>query len=399
MKFRQRRTPPPSVTAGPAPTLSLGESESVGEPTTPGASLSAAVALVAQWCLRLLVIVAATVATFYVIGQVWVVVMPVLLALILATVLWPAARLLRRAMPPAAASGLVILVGVTALLALGVWLTRLVAAESENLADAVVDGLEDLQEWTTGPPLSLGDDQIGALLDRATEELQVRAQDIAALTLSGVSTAGSLLVTGVLAVVICFFFLKDGPAFLPWLSRWLAPAPAQHATELSLRTWNALGGFIRAQAGVGLADAVGIGLGLTLLGVPLALPLAVLTFVGAFIPIIGAFVTGALAVLVALVAKGPVVAAVVAGLVLLVQQLESNVLSPLLMGHTLRLHGALVILAVTAGGSLAGVGGAFLAVPALAVATTLVRYAKEQVDKRGPLTAEDVEQAAEPAGE
>lgn len=392
MSFRLRRRlrrPDPGADHGPR--SSRDESERHAEPASAGASLSAAVALVAQWSLRLLLIAGAVVAVFYVVGQLWIVVMPVLLALILATVLWPPTRVLRRVMPPTPASGLVILVGVTALFGVGVGLTRLVAAEGEDLADAVVTGLEDLQDWTTGPPLNLGDDQFGDLLDRAMDELQGRAQDIAALTLSGVSTAGSLLLTAVLAVVMCFFFLKDGPAFLPWLARWLAPTPAKHTAELSVRSWNVLGGFIRAQAAVGLADAVGIGLGLAVLGVPLVLPLAVLTFVGAFIPIIGAFVAGALAVLVALVTKGPTVAVMVIVLVLIVQQLESNVLSPLLMGRAMRLHGALVILAVTAGGSLAGVGGAFLAVPALAVATTLLRYAKEQVDRREPLTAENVE--------
>jgi predicted PurR-regulated permease PerM len=149
--------------------------------------------------------------------------------------------------------------------------------------------------------------------------------------------------------------------------------------ELSRRSWNTLSGFIKAQAVVGLVDAVGIGVGLAVLGVPLALPLAVLVFFGAFIPIVGAFVAGALAVLVALVANGPTTALLVIGLIVVVQQLEGNVLQPILVGRTLQLHAALVILAVTAGSSLAGIAGAFLAVPIFAVGTTAVRYARTQV--------------------
>ena len=149
-----------------------------------------------------------------------------------------------------------------------------------------------------------------------------------------------------------------------------------------MRIWQVIGDFIRAQALVGLADAVGIGLGLAILGIPLALPLAVITFVGAFVPIIGAFVTGALAVLVALVTAGPATALAVIALVVLIQQLESNVLSPMLMGRALRLHAGLVILAVTAGSSLFGITGAFLSVPTLAVLATLARYCREQVQQQ-----------------
>jgi predicted PurR-regulated permease PerM len=145
-----------------------------------------------------------------------------------------------------------------------------------------------------------------------------------------------------------------------------------------------LSGFIKAQAAVGLVDAVFIGIGLALLGVPLALPLAVLVFFGAFIPIIGAVVSGALAALVALVTTGPTSALIVVVLVLVVQQLEGNVLQPILVGRTLDLHPAAVILAVTAGGSLRGITGAFLAVPFLSVAAVTIRYARQQLAELEP---------------
>jgi putative heme transporter len=185
-------------------------------------------------------------------------------------------------------------------------------------------------------------------------------------------------------VVLCFFYLKDGPKFVPWASGLAGPRAAPHVAAVAERGWTTLSGFIRAQSLVGLVDAVFIGIGLAVLGVPLALPLAVLVFFGGFIPIVGAFVTGALAALVALVANGFTTALIVVGLVVLVQQLEGNVLQPVLMGRTLDLHPAVVILAVTAGGATAGITGAFLAVPVVAVVTVGVRYARQQLAEQVP---------------
>lgn len=347
-------------------------------------TVAAVMTELATWSLRLLIIAAATVGGLYLLGHLWVVVLPALLALLLSTVLWPVARVLRRRLPNSAAAAAALIGGLLPLVGLGAAMGALVLAEADELSDAVVEGLDEVQDWTTRPPLNLGDNDLGRLIDRGTDELQARAQEVAGWTLSGVSTVGSLLLTLVLTLVLTFFYLKDGPGFLPWAARWLPDRSASHVAELSNRSWSMLGGFIRAQAGVGLADAIGIGVGLALLGVPLALPLAVLTFVGAFIPIVGAFVTGLLAVLVALVTEGTTTALIVAALVIVVQQMESNLLSPLLMGRTLTLHPALVILAVTAGSTISGVAGAFLAVPVLAVATSAARYFKELVDAEPP---------------
>jgi AI-2E family transporter len=148
------------------------------------------------------------------------------------------------------------------------------------------------------------------------------------------------------------------------------------------RCWRRLGGFIRSQAIIGAADAALIGVGLALFGVPLALPLAVLTFFGAFIPIVGSLVAGVLSVLIALVVKGPTVALFVLILILVVQQVEGNLLQPIVQGKGLGLHAAVVILAVTAGSSLAGIAGAFLSVPIAAVVAEIVRYLGEQIDER-----------------
>ena len=164
-----------------------------------------------------------------------------------------------------------------------------------------------------------------------------------------------------LMLVLSFFFLKDGDRFLPWLRKYTGVKVGWHLTEVLMRSWNTLSGFIRTQAIVSMVDAVFIGLGLVILGVPLAPVLAVLTFFGGFIPIIGAFTAGALAVIVALVSGGLTKALLALGLVILVQQIEGNVLQPILQSRSMGLHAAIVLLAVAVGGTLFGIIGAFLA--------------------------------------
>lgn len=340
---------------------------------------------------RFLLVVLALVVLGYLAGKLWVVVLPVLLALLLATVLWPAARFLRRkGLPDALASLLVLLLALLALFGILGGLAPQVTGQAQEIADQVAAGLGELQKGLQGPPFNLGEDRIGATVDNVIGELQANARNIATRVLSGAAAAGSLLLTWLLALVLCFFYLKDGPRFLPWIGGLVGPRAAPHVSAIAERSWVTLSGFIRAQAAVGFVDAVFIGIGLAVLGVPLALPLAVLVFFGAFIPIIGAVVTGALAALVALVTTGPTSALIVVVLVLVVQQLEGNVLQPILVGRTLDLHPAAVILAVTAGGSLAGIAGAFLAVPVLSVAAVSIRYARQQLA--------DLEPAAGAAG-
>jgi len=189
--------------------------------------------------------------------------------------------------------------------------------------------------------------------------------------------------------VLVFFFLKDGPRWVPWLSAQATPGAARHIAALSYKSWATLSEFIRQQALVGFIDAFFIGLGLWILGVPLVIPLAVLTFFGGFIPILGAFVAGAFAVLVALVSNGLGTALAVLIIVLLVQQIEGNILQPIIQGRGFNLHAGVVILAVTAGSSLAGIIGAFLSVPIAALIAVIYRYVRDQLDERSPEIAPD----------
>jgi predicted PurR-regulated permease PerM len=339
---------------------------------------------------QLLLIVAAIVVIGYVLGKLWVVLLPVVLGLLFSTVLWPATRFLRKhGWPPALAAIVVLLVFLGAIGGIIAVIAPQVVGQIEELANGVTAGLQQVQEYLAGPPFNLGDEQIGNAVDSVINTVQSNAQNIAGYAVTTATTIGNVLINLVLALVLTFFFLKDGPRWTPWLAAQTGPRAAPHVAALSGKAWTTLSEFIRQQALVGFVDAFFIGLGLLILDVPLVLPLAVLTFFGAFIPIIGAFVAGAFAVLIALVSVGFTKALIVLVIVLIVQQLEGNVLQPIIQGRGLNLHAAVVILAVTAGSSLAGIIGAFLAVPVAALIAVAYRYGRDQLDGLTPEVSPD----------
>lgn len=336
----------------------------------------------AKWSLILVAVAAGAWVLGWLISALWVVILPALLAIIVATVLWPPTKwMMRVGLPPAlsAAASLIVF-----FLVIGGIITLIVPSvvdSAPELVDKASAGVSQVQDWLKGPPVNLQDDQIDNAVSAITSRLQDSGTAIASGVFTGVSAAGSILVTLALVLVLTFFFVKDGLKFIPWLHGFAGGRAGTHLAEILGRMWATLGGFIRTQAIVSLIDAFFIGLGLLILGVPLALVLATLTFLGGFIPIVGAFVAGALAVLVALVANGPTTALIVLVIILAVQQLEGNVLQPILQSRSMNLHPAIVLLAVTGGGSVFGIIGAFLAVPAAAVAAVLIRYVSEQIDK------------------
>jgi predicted PurR-regulated permease PerM len=334
---------------------------------------------------QLLLVAGAVVVLGWIAGKLWVVLLPVVLGLLFTTVLWPPVRFLRRHhWPPALAAATVLLLFVAALGGIIALIAPQLIAQGGDLATAASGGLQQVRTWLEGPPLNVGEDQIGAAVDSVISSLQSNAQNIAGYALGAVTTVGNGVLDLVLALVLCFFFLKDGPRWVPWLAAQTGARAAPHVAALSEKSWATLASFVRQQAFVGFIDAFFIGLGLLVLGVPLVLPLAVITFFGAFVPIIGAFVAGAFAVLIALVSNGFTTAVIVLAIVVAVQQLEGNVLQPIIQGRGLNLHAAVVILAVTAGGSLAGIIGAFLAVPVAALVAVVYRYARDQLDGRHP---------------
>ena len=354
-----------------------------GDAPTRGHLIGEGLAWTARWSLRFLIVAAALTVVGLILIQLWDIVFPVFLGLVIATIVEPPVTWLRRrGVPGALATALVLILGLAVLGGVVALIAPSVAGQAPQIAQGAVGGIQQIQGWLQGPPFNLGASQIGGYVQAAVERLQQSAGQIATGVLTGLTTVANSVINAVLALVLAFLFVKDGPTFLPWVRRTAGPTSGDHLAEIGARSWLRLGGFIRSQALIGFVDAVFIGIGLVVFGVPLALPLAVLTFFGAFIPIIGALVAGALAVLIALVIQGPATALGVLILILVVQQVEGNLLQPLVQGRGLGLNSALVILAVTAGSSLAGIAGAFLAVPVAAVIAEILRYFGEQIDRR-----------------
>ena len=344
---------------------------------------------VARWSGKFLLIAAALVLLGLIVGTLWSVMFPVFLGLLIASVFEPLVSRLRGwGWPSLLATSVVFLLALAILVDVVVAIIPTVAEQAPQLAQGAAAGIEQVQSFLAGPPFNLGQTQIGQYVQLATDRLQQNAASIAGGVVTGVSAVATSLVNLVLAIVVAFLFVKDGPRFLPWLRRLSGPTAGRHLSAVGIRMWGRLGGFIRSQALIGLVDSVFIGIGLVLLGIPLALPLAVLTFFGAFIPIVGALVAGALSVLVALVSAGPLQALFVLILILAVQQIEGNLLQPLVQGKGLGLHAAVVILAVTGGSSLFGIAGAFFAVPVAAVAAEILRYIGERIDERSGVDPE-----------
>jgi predicted PurR-regulated permease PerM len=336
----------------------------------------------ARISVELLLVLVATAVALWVLGRMWSVVWPLIVGLLLTTLTWPLTRFLRRHgwRPALAASTvtvlfLVVAAGVVALIAVPV------ASQSGELSDGVVEGIQRLREWAAGPPLNIGDAQINQAFDSAVARAQDGVGSMVSAVVTGVGTVVNGVVTAVLALFLMFFFLKDGPRFLPWLAHQLPGRLATDVPTVAERGWETLGSFVRSQAAVGLLDAVLIGLGLWVLGVPLVLPLAVLTFVSAFVPIIGALFAGFVAVLIALVSNGLTDALIVLAIIVVVQQLEGNVFQPMIQSRGLGLHAAVILLAVTLGGSLAGIVGSLLAVPVAALIAVVWNYLREQLSE------------------
>jgi predicted PurR-regulated permease PerM len=353
-----------------------------------GTAIGEGITWCARWSLRLALVTAGVVLIWLLVGALWSIVLPVVLAVILATVLWPPTAWLRdRRFPPALAAATVLVAGMVVLAGLITLITTSVVGSVPEITASATSGIQAIQQWLSGPPLNLAQSQLDAALQTATTQLQQSVSTITTSVLTGVGSVASGVVTALLTLVLAFLFVKDGPRFLPWLRAVAGDGAGGHLAEVLARIWKTLGDFIRAQAVVALVDAVLIGLGLVILGVPLAIPLAVLTFLGGFVPIVGALVAGALSVLVALVSNGFTTALIALAIILVVQQVEGNVLQPILQGRSLRLHASVVLLAVTAGSTLYGIAGAFLSVPVVAAAAVVVRYLDERIAAR---TAGDV---------
>ncbi|SJN12773.1 protein of unknown function UPF0118 [Leucobacter sp. 7(1)] len=322
--------------------------------------------------LQIIIVLALTAVVILGLRSLSTVVIPILLALILASTFSPVMRWLRdRNVPSVLATVMVLLAVVLILTGVGWLIVWAVRDEWDELATQAQDGFTQVLDWVQTLPFAPSADQISEWQDTVVDF--VTSSQFGSGALAGVGAVTGFVTGLVLMVVVLFFFLKDGPQIWRFLLRPFTGNGLARAERAGDKTVATLGSYVRGTAAVAAVDAIGIWIGLMILQVPLALPLSVLVFMLAFIPIVGATLAGILAALVALVANGPVSAILVVGVVVLVNQLEGNFLQPVLMGRALKLHSLVILLALTIGTVLSGVLGAVLAVPIAAVAWGIIQ--------------------------
>ncbi|WP_192831342.1 AI-2E family transporter [Corynebacterium striatum] len=337
----------------------------------------------AKVCLVFIIVVAGVGLAGYLLKFIWVGLLPVILAILVCTVLFPVTNWLRAHKFPRALASITTLLGFLAIIG-GVFaaMAPVVSSQGASLVNQAEGGLNKLVDMAKDLPFEIDAAKVQEVLDDAIAFIKGQASQIATGVISGVSMASSIVMALVIMLFVAFFILKDGDKFLPWLRTYTGYSAGWHATELLTRVWNTLSGFIQAQAAVAAVDAVLIGLGLWALQVPLALVIGVVTFFASFIPVIGAVTAGALAVIIALVSDGLTKALLALALIIIVQQVEGNVLQPMLQSKAMGLHAAMVLLSVTVGSALAGIIGAFLAVPVAATVAVVFRYHQEMASLR-----------------
>ncbi|BDZ53980.1 AI-2E family transporter [Agromyces marinus] len=327
-----------------------------------------------RWSIRSLqVIIVGLLAALaiWALTQVTLIVIPVLIALILAAAASPLIIWLRKRMPPMLAAWVTLLGGTAVLGGIITGVVFAVRSQWEELSTKAVQGFEDLIDWIQGLPIPIDEEQLLEWRDAILGF--VTSAEFGRSALSGVSQATEFVTGTLLMFVVLFFFLKDGDRIWAFFMTPFRGESLERGIRIGTTGVKVLGDYLRGTAIIAFVDAVAIGIGLAILQVPLALPLAVIVFLTAFIPFVGATVAGILAALVALVANGPVVALIVVAIVVVVNQLEGDLLQPVVMAQSLKLHPLVVLIALTSGTIVGGIVGAVLAVPITAVGWAIIK--------------------------
>jgi predicted PurR-regulated permease PerM len=354
--------------------------------------------IAAAFAWRLVVIAAALYVIGRVVGYLGSVVVPIAIALLLAALLAPAVRTLMHLRLPRGLSVALVLIAALALIA-GL-LTFVVANFVDSLPalrDQLSRSIGTITDWLSNGPLHMSDDQLRDFSGRLIKALTDSEGSVTSGAITTATTIGEALAQMLLVLFVLIFFLYDGGGIWGFLLGGVPHGARNRIDVAGRRGLAALVSYVRATVAVATVDAVGIGVGLWIVGVPLVIPLATLVFLGAFVPIVGAVVAGGVAVLIALVANGPIPALIVLGVVILVQQVEGHVLQPLLLGRAVKLHPVSVVLAIATGVVAAGIVGALLSVPLLAVLNSGIRSllspADENVDPAEVVTSQPDEAA------
>lgn len=338
------------------------------------------VRIAGAWSWRILVIIAVITLFGYLVVQLREIVVPFMVAILLAALLIPFVQFLVRHRWPKWVAVALAEIGLIAVVAgLVVLVVLQVRSGFPDLQKQSIIAFDDFKRFLLASPLHLTDGDITRYLNQAGAALQKDSQVILTGALSVGSSAGRFLAGVFLTLFATLFILIDGKGIWRWVVR-LFPRKARSAVDGAGKAgWGTLTSFVRVQIFVAFVDAVGIGVGAYVLGLvfggfPLVIPIAVAVFLGSFIPVVGAVLTGILAVFIALIYINPLAAVIMLGIVIAVQQIEGHVLQPLVMGSAVKVHPLAVVFAVAAGGFLAGIPGALFAVPVVAVLNVMVHY-------------------------
>ncbi|WP_162260786.1 AI-2E family transporter [Nocardioides sp. Soil805] len=357
--------------------------------------------LAAAWSWRLVIIAAAVLGIAWVLAFFAVITLPLAVALLIAALVGPVvSRLQSIGLPRPLATGVVMILGIAVVGLLLTYVGQQVASGAQDLADSVVEGLDQVREWLLTGPLNLSDSQLDGWIESTQRTITEQSREGGAVTrVTEVGTVVGHVVAGFFIILFAtYFFLADGSRIWTWLVH-LAPRAAREHVDGSGRVaWISLTQFVRATVLVALADAFGVMVVAAVLGVPFVLAIGVLVFLGAFIPMVGATVAGLVAILVALVDQGPITALLMLGGVILVQQIEGHILQPFLMGRFVSLHPLGVIVAIGCGVLVAGIAGALVAVPLAAAGNAVVNHlarAPGREDFESPVTTDDEEDEVE----
>ncbi len=314
---------------------------------------------------------------------------PIAIALLLTALTIGAVDWLQRHRVPRILATIMVVIGLLLIVgAMAGLIGQQLSTQFEDLRDSVVEGIAQLQHWVRTGPIGLSDAQLGEWVDRLKKAISTSDSSVITQA-THLGTQLSHFITGFfIALFSTFFFLYEGERIWSWVVALFPSGSQLKVASSGVAAWGSLTAFVRATVLVAFVDAVGIAGVALILNVPLAAAIGVLVFLGAFIPIVGAFLSGMVAVLVALVAQGPVTALLMLAGVIAVQQLESHVLQPFIMGHLVAVHPLAIILAIAAGIVTAGIVGALLAVPFAACLNSVVRHLVSSAEPPGPEPAD-----------
>lgn len=376
-----------SACVAPRPVVSKGMTSIQDRPSGP--PVHPRIERLAAYSWRLLVIAAAAIGVLWLARELAPVLIPATVALFLTRLLTPISDRFRRGLRSGLAAGVAMLVLLGAIAGISIVIVRPIAREAATLPETISEAFDDIEQWLVeDSPFDVSREAVDRFRTRTADRFRELLLTSEGRVVDGATVAAEIVAGLFLSILLTFFMLRDGPRFASWLRSRLRPEQRDRAERAAQRGWSTLGGYLRGAAMLGFIESIAIGLALLVSGASLVVPVMILTFVAAFVPLVGAVFAGVMAVLVALVTGGVVSAAIVGVVALAVQQLDNDILAPWVYGRSLALHPVVILVSVVGGGALFGIAGTLLAVPIVAVAISVVKElgskATATADRVGP---------------